>query len=164
MFKKIVVVSTEERTKDLERYRSVLFSRPCDIDFTNTTTSLNRLIENGYDLAIIELTPHGNIKIQRLLDLINLGYVTGKKILAIVNNTSDVAKIEKRIGRSIKESVNIKYVTTPLETEAMKKRLNQLELGSTKDLNTIFKEIETDVIKHKEYASLTGKVLSMLSF
>lgn len=163
MFKKIVVISTVKRTKDLERYRSVLFTRGCAIDYADPATSLNRLIENGYDLAIIELAPYGTMKVPQILDLINLGYVTGKKILVIVNNDPDVQKIEKRIGRSIKESVNIKYVTVPLETESMKKRLNQLELGTTKDLNTIFKEIEKDVIKHKDYMSLTGKVLSLLS-
>ena len=164
MFKNIVAICTKNRERDLRlNLESIFKDSEYKLDFVEPTKSLPRVIENGYDLAVIEMTTALPVTKEELLDLINLGYVTGKKVLVLTKYKSDVITIENRIGKSIKEAVNIKYTRVPLDPQKLKRRLTQLKFGITKDVSEIFKEIEKDIVQNKNRVSFASKILSTLS-
>lgn len=120
------------------------------LDLSTQSNSIDKIIKNEYNLIVFQYVGSSKILMSSVVDLINYGYLSGKKILLVTDQTRMIAKIEDRLGESIKNLKNIKYVIMPIDSENFRKRFDQLhESIQLKSTHDIFNDLQTQIVKCK---------------
>lgn len=157
ILKKILLVCEENNKDEICSLIKHIIASPEIQTVSRHDKTINEIIQNGYDLVIFDFNKRGPI-----LELINLSYVSGKKLLIIVNNQRNVGQIERYLEQSIKDLQNVKYIPRPICFNNLKKRINQLSNGKGKSTCDIFEELQANISKEKSKKTFFQKMFSLI--
>lgn len=120
------------------------------LDMTTTQASVNRIVEGECDLLVFQFISGRSTDIDMLLELVKFGYLSGKKILLVVDSPMYVTKVENKLGARIAQLRNVKYVMVPIDDADFRKRYGQLSEGDAlKSPQEIFEEIRGRIVSKK---------------
>lgn len=123
-----------------------------DVLYTDMLTdeqSVGKIVNGKYDILIFH-DMKSRVKSDMLIDMINYGYLAGKGILAVTDSMSFIHRLEAKLGSTIKELKNVKYVMMPIDQEDLGRRLNQLSSSmERKTTQQIFNELQCEIVKAK---------------